>query len=264
MSLAAVVLAAGDGLRLRPLTLLRPKPLCPVGGRPLLAWALDNVEAVAGTGPGSVAVNVHQHAGALRDWIGPRATVSEEQPEALGTAGALARLQPWLDGRDVLVHNGDAYLPGGLGLLADGWTGERCRLLCLPVEGPGDFDGSGDFDGLRYVGACLLPRALVSGLRAEPTGLYEVLWRDLLAAGELEFAVLPADAVAIDCGTPARYLAANLHASGGASVVGAGARVLGRLEDSVVWDGAWVGPEEVLVRTIRAGDRAEPVTVPAG
>ena len=103
-----------------------------------------------------------------------------------------------------------------------------------------------------------------SGLRAEPTGLYEVLWRDLLAAGELEFAVLPADAVAIDCGTPARYLAANLHASGGASVVGAGARVLGRLEDSVVWDGAWVGPEEVLVRTIRAGDRAEPVTVPVG
>lgn len=258
MSLAAVVLAAGDGIRLRPLTLLRPKPLCPVGRRPLLEWALDNVEAVAGRGRVSVAVNVHQHAAGLSAWIGSRATVSHEELQALGTAGALALLQPWLDGRDVLVHNGDAYLPGGLELLTGGWDGQRCRLLCLPVEGPADFDG------LRYVGACLLPWSLVSGLRPEPTGLYEVLWRDLLRAGELDFAVLPPDAVAIDCGTPARYLAANLHASGGESVIGAGARVLGRLEHSVVWDGGYVGPEEVLVRTIRAGDEANPVTVPAG
>lgn len=258
MSLAAVVLAAGDGIRLRPLTRLRPKPLCPVGGRPLLDWALDNVEAVVGRGRAGVAVNVHQHAAALRAWIGSRATVSVEEPEALGTAGALALLRPWLDGRDVLVHNGDAYLPGGLEQLAGGWDGRRCRLLCLPVQGPGDFDG------LRYVGACLLPWPLVSRLRPEPTGLYEVLWRDLRAAGELEFCVLPADAVAIDCGTPARYLAANLHASGGASVIGAGARVYGRLERSVVWDGGYVGPQEALVRSIRAGDETEPVTVQAG
>jgi MurNAc alpha-1-phosphate uridylyltransferase len=263
VSPAAVVLAAGEGVRLRPLTRLRPKPLCPVGGRPLLAWALDDVEAVVGRGRGSVAVNVHEHAAALRAWIGSRAHVPHEEPEALGTAGALAWLRPWLDGRDVLVHNGDAYLPDGLEPLAAGWTGRRCRLLCVPVEGPGDF-GAGGPAGLRYVGACLLPGALVNGLRAEPTGLWEVLWRDLLPAGELEFAVLPDDAVAIDCGTPQRYLAANLHASGGASVVGAGARVLGRLESSVVWDGAYVGPDETLVRTIRAGDEADPVTVAAG
>ena len=53
--LAGVVLAAGLGTRLRPLTLVRPKPLCPVGDRPLLDHALDRMAAVAG----DVAVNVH-------------------------------------------------------------------------------------------------------------------------------------------------------------------------------------------------------------
>jgi MurNAc alpha-1-phosphate uridylyltransferase len=67
--------------------------------------------------------------------------------------------------------------------------------------------------------------------------------------------------VVIDCGTPADYLAANLHASGGRNVIGEGATVLGRLERSVVWDGAWVGPEESLSEVIRAGDRRRPLTV---
>jgi N-acetyl-alpha-D-muramate 1-phosphate uridylyltransferase len=71
------------------------------------------------------------------------------------------------------------------------------------------------------------------------------------------------DAVAIDCGTPADYLAANLHASGGESVVGAGATVLGRLERCVVWDGAYVGPGETLREVVRAGTREEPLTVRA-
>ena len=96
-----------------------------------------------------------------------------------------------------------------------------------------------------------------------PTGLYEVLWRDDDAAGALDLVRTAPGGTAIDCGTAADYLAANLHASGGASVIGAGAEVLGRLERSVVWDGAWVGPDEVLVGQIRAGDREHPVTVDA-
>ena len=67
--------------------------------------------------------------------------------------------------------------------------------------------------------------------------------------------------VAIDCGTPADYLAANLHASGGASVVDPGAVVEGHVERCVVWDGAHVGPAEHLVDAIRAGTRDAPVTV---
>jgi hypothetical protein len=60
----------------------------------------------------------------------------------------------------------------------------------------------------------------------------------------------------VDCGTPGSYLAANLAASGGAPVVGAGAEVLGTLERSVVWPGLLVDVREHLVDAIRyAADR---------
>jgi hypothetical protein len=106
-----------------------------------------------------------------------------------------------------------------------------------------------------------LPWTSVRRLAAEPSGLYEVLWRDLPPA-ELEIVVT--DAVVIDCGRPADYLAANLHASAGTSVVGAGAVVEGRLERSVVWPGAYVGAGEHLVDVVRAGTREQPLTVRAG
>jgi len=259
--LGGVALAAGAGTRLRPLTTLRPKALCPVGGRPLVDHALDRLAGVAGDGPARLAVNAHHHAEQVAAHCAGRATVSREAPVALGTAGGVAALRDWLDGRDALVTNADAYLPGPL-TLARGWDGTRCRLLCTPLEGPRPDFLTADGRGVRYVGACLLPWDAVRTLRPEPSGLYEVLWRDAGARGELDLVVT--DAVAIDCGTPADYLAANLHASGGESVVGAGATVLGRLDRCVVWDGAYVGPGEVLREVVRAGTREEPLTVPAG
>jgi CTP:molybdopterin cytidylyltransferase MocA len=251
--LAGVVLAAGLGTRLRPLTLLRPKALCPVGGVPLVDHALARVTATTGTGAARVAVNAHHLAEQVAAHVGERAHIQTEEPEALGTAGALGRLRGWLDGRDVLLTNADSYLPDGLKELVDGWDGERCRLLVTPAEGPSDFGGH------AYVGACLLPWALVRQLTDEVSGLYEVLWRDEHARGRLELAVTTA--TAIDCGTPADYLAANMHAFGGVSVVGAGAVVEGTLDRCVVWDGAYVGPEECLVDCVRAGTRERPVTV---
>lgn len=261
--LAGIALAAGEGTRLRPLTTLRPKALCPVGGRTLVDLALDRLLPLTGAGPQQLAVNAHHFAHLVREHCRPRARVEVEHGEALGTAGAVAKLRPWLDGRAALVTNADSYLPGGLGRFTEGWDGERCRLLCrpLPVSARADFlapDGS----GLRYVGACLLPWRRIQDLTVTPSGLYELLWRDDLRAGTLELVTLPAAAVAIDCGTPADYLAANLDASGGQNVIGEGARVLGRLERSVVWDGAWVGPDEVLSDVIRAGTREHPLTVP--
>jgi hypothetical protein len=101
----------------------------------------------------------------------------------------------------------------------------------------------------------------VATLDALPSGLYEVLWRAEEAAGRLD--LVRTTATAIDCGTPADYLRANLHASGGRAVIAPGAVVLGRVERSVVWDGAYVGPDEHLCDCIRAGTRAAPLTVPA-
>jgi mannose-1-phosphate guanylyltransferase/MurNAc alpha-1-phosphate uridylyltransferase len=78
--------------------------------------------------------------------------------------------------------------------------------------------------------------------------LYEQLWQD---TPDLD--LVTTDAVAIDCGTPPRYLRANLHASGGASVIGQGAVVRGELVRSVAWPGARVAPGERLVESIRVG-----------
>jgi MurNAc alpha-1-phosphate uridylyltransferase len=261
---AGVVLAAGAGTRLRPLTTLRPKALCPVGTVPLLDLALARLAPLAGAGPSALAVNAHEHAfaDAVAAHVAGRAHVSVEPGEALGTAGALGALRGWLDGRHVAVTNADAYLPGGLGTLAQGWDAARSRLLCGEVDGPGDFPAVRP--GLRYVGACLLAWPAVARLEATPSGLFEVLWRAELRAGDLELVTLAeagAGDVAIDCGTPADYLAANLHASGGASVVGPGAVVEGRIERCVVWDRAHVGLGEHLADAIRAGTRDAPVTV---
>jgi hypothetical protein len=260
--LAGVVLAAGAGTRLRPLTDLRPKALCPVGGTPLVDLAIERVAAVVGAGPDHVAVNAHHLSGQVVRHCTGRVHVNVEAPQALGTAGALAALRGWIGGRAVVVTNADAYLPGGLAGLAAGWDGVRSRLLCMPVDGPGDFPGQ--VAGLRYVGAAVLPAHAVRALAATPSGLYEVLWRGQAERGELELVTLAgvgAGDVAVDCGTPADYLRANLHASGGASVIGAGARVEGTVERCVVWDGAVVRAGEHLVGVVRAGTPASPVTV---
>jgi MurNAc alpha-1-phosphate uridylyltransferase len=271
-ALAGVALAAGSGTRLRPLTDLRPKALCPVGGHPLVDLALDRLSPLTGDGPEHLATNAHHHPaqllahfGCATDGLGGqrddgRVHLQLESDEALGTAGAIAALLPWLDGRAALVTNADSYLPGGLDGFADGWDGERCRLLCQPGTGAGDFDAE-DGEPLRYVGACLLPWDRIRDLPVTPSGLYEVLWRADVKAGSLDLVRLPSFAVAIDCGTPADYLAANLAASGGENVIGTGATVLGQVRRSVVWDGAWVGPDEVLFEQIRAGTRQHPLTV---
>jgi NDP-sugar pyrophosphorylase family protein len=240
--LVGVVLAAGAGTRLRPLTELLPKALCPVDNVALLDYAIARVQPYVGR----LAVNAHHHAEHIVRHVGSRAHLSVEQPQALGTAGALGALRPWIDGSPVLATNADAYLAGPLDELVDGWDGERVRVLTHAAPGRGDFGED------RYSGACLLPWRVVARLEAEPTGLHEVVWRAMWRAGTLD--VVRSGAPFIDCGTPVDYLRANLHASGGGSVIGPGAVVDGEVTRCVVWPGAHVAAGERLVECIRAGD----------
>lgn len=270
--LAAVILAAGLGTRLRPLTRLRPKPLCPVGNVALLDRTLDHVATLGRRGPDEVAVNASWLADQLAAHVGGRAHLSvEAQP--LGTSGALGRLRDWIGGRAVVVANSDAYLAGaGLGCLLAGWDGERVRLLGVP-----DSDGApGTFAGYRFAGVSLLPWRWVRTLAAEPSELVGTVWRPAEAAGALQ--VVPFGGYFRDTGTIGGYLAANLHAARGAggllcaadavvtgacheAVVGPGAVVRGRLTRSVVWPRGRVGPDEHLVDAVRA---APDLTVTAG
>ncbi len=255
--LAGIALAAGSGTRLRPLTSLRPKALCPVGGVPMLDLALARLAVHTGSGPEHLAVNACHLGGQILSHAGGRCHDRLEPPAGLGTAGGVGGLRDWVAGRDVLVTNADSYLPGGIPGFTAGWDGTRSRLLCVSTTGRPDFTAA-DGTPVRYTGTCLLPWTQVSQLAEEPSGLYEVLWRD----ADLDLVVARPESFFIDCGTPAQYLAANLHASNGESVIGAGATVLGQVQRCVVWDGAWVGPDEVLSDVVRAGDREHPVTVP--
>lgn len=248
--LVGVVFAAGSGTRLRPLTELRPKALCPVGKVPLLDRALARVRPrVART-----AVNAwHLHGQIAAHLDGADVHLSFEQPRALETAGALGLLRGWIDGTDVLVCNSDVYHPDDLSSLVAGWDRRRVRLLT--VRDP----QRADFGDLRYTGAGLLPWEIVRDLPAERRGLYAAVLEPHHERGVLDLVV--SDATFHDCGTPRAYLDANLAWSGGDSVIGEGAVVEGEVVRSVLWEGVRVGPEERLVEVIRAS--AE-VTVQVG
>lgn len=224
---------------------MRPKPLCPVGNVPLVDIAIGRVATVTT----DIAVNVHHGRMALESHLARRVHVSIEPDAALGTAGGVGRLRPWIDGRATLVTNADAWHDGALDLASfvDGWGGDRVRLLVVPGGRRPDF---GD---RRYAGVALMPWPDVAALADEPSGLYEVSWRQAQADGRLD--LVDFDGRFFDCGTPTDYLAANMAASGGASVIGAGATVEGDVVESVVWPGAVVLAGERLERAIRADDR---------
>ncbi len=234
------MLAAGSGNRLRPLTDELPKALCPVGGVPLVDLARERLRSWGIT---SLAVNAHAFADVMAEHLAGRVHLSVESPDALGTAGALGALKLWIDGRATVVTNADAYLTGALPLL-EGWDEQRIRLGVVEDTLRPDFEGR-----WRYAGSCVMPWTEVMWLAAVPSGLYEVSWRSALAAGRVELVPLPGTFV--DCGTPADYLAANMHSSGGATVVGEGAEVLGTAERCVLWPGARVAADEHLVGAIR-------------
>lgn len=238
--MVGVVLAAGAGTRLRPLTYLRPKPLCPVGDLPLVDHALARFDAVS-----NVAVNIHHGRDLMEAHLAGRAHLSVEHREALGTAGALGHLHDWIAGRPTIIVNGDTWCPANVGALIDSWDGERIRILTP--------DGA-EFGATTRIAGALMPWKDVEPLKPEPSGLYEASWKAAAAADRIEVIRLGDGVPFADCGTPADYLRANMLWSGGESVIGTGAKVEGTVERSVVWPGSRVRRKEHLVNAIRAGD----------
>ncbi len=283
--ICAVVLSAGEGTRLRPITVTLPKPLCPVGNVPLLDRALRRLTVHGIAGSSRVAVNTSYLADLVARHVGDRAHISREPgPPALGTSGALHHLRAWIAGRPVLAVNSDAYLapahpdlPAGgrdLGRLLDGWDGQTVRVLTVPAGDRAPEFGRPGGDGgpaphpanQRFAGASLLPADLVASLPPGRSQLVLTIWRPAERVGRLE--LIPYEGEYLDTGTPADYLAANLSAAGGESlvapdavvagrvdhsVVGAGAVVAGSVTRCVVLPGGQVASDENLVDAIRVG-----------
>lgn len=139
----AMILAAGRGERMRPLTDHCPKPLLPAGGKPLIAWHL---EGLAAAGFREVVIN-HAHLGARLEAAlgngqayGLDIAWSAEPPGALETAGGIAQALPLLGDAPFLVVNGDIWCD---------WDFSQARALAGPahlvfVDNPPQHPG-GDF-----------------------------------------------------------------------------------------------------------------------
>ncbi|NJO67600.1 MAG: nucleotidyltransferase family protein [Rhodospirillales bacterium] len=146
-----MVLAAGLGLRMRPITLATPKPLIEIGGRSMLDRALD---ALAAADVARVVVNVHYLASAIEAHLAdrpvPETVVSHEQSR-LETGGGVAKALPLLGSEPFYVVNGDVLWRDGatpsLRQLASAWDAEAMDALLLlhPTATARGYDGPGDF-----------------------------------------------------------------------------------------------------------------------
>jgi len=220
----AMILAAGRGLRMRPLTDHTPKPLLPVAGKPLIVWHL---ERLARAGFVDVVIN-HAWLGdqieaALGDgsrWA-VRICYSPESP-ALETAGGIARALPLLGDAPFLVVNGDVWCDwspeqaAGLAARLDGSRQLACLLMANnpPHHPAGDFtlqdgvlvdvvdDVSPDAPRLTYTGIGVYHPALFADVPAtQATPLAPLLRRAIARRAVLG---QRHEGVWLDVGTPER------------------------------------------------------------
>ena len=149
----AMVLAAGFGLRMRPLTDKMPKPLVPVAGKPLLDHVLDRLAEVGVT---SAVVNVHylpdqivQHVASRAQ---PRVLISDERDVVLGTGGGVVKALPLLGDAPFYHLNSDTMWIDGvqsnLTRLAEAFDPTRMDILLLlaPTADSIGYSGGGDFE----------------------------------------------------------------------------------------------------------------------
>jgi N-acetyl-alpha-D-muramate 1-phosphate uridylyltransferase len=192
----AMLLAAGRGERMRPLTDHTPKPLLLAGGKPLIVWHL---EALARAGVREVIVNLSwlgsQIRAALGDGrqFGVAIHYSEEGSPPLETGGGIFKVLPLLGPAPFLVVNADTFTdidPGALRLSAA--ADARLMLVPNPPQHPsGDFDLDGDtivrgeVRPLTYSGIGIFSPALFAGCTAGPFALLP-LFKRAIAAGRLQ------------------------------------------------------------------------------
>ena len=202
-----MVLAAGLGKRLRPITETTPKPLVPVAGRPMLDRTLDAARA---GGIERAVVNVH-HLGAqiiahCAGRTGPAVTISDERERLLETAGGIVKALPLLGRMPFALLNADTFwIDGGpptLKRMIDHFDARRMDMLLLlakPGQASGhsggiDFIGDetgriswspdGATDGFIYAGAAVLDPRIFGAARAEPHSLHRYFDR-AMARGRL-------------------------------------------------------------------------------
>jgi mannose-1-phosphate guanylyltransferase len=267
---AAMVLCAGLGTRLRPLTDWLAKPLVPVGDAPAVSHIVARLRTA---GLERLVVNVHHRPADLRSWAAAEGVAMSEETELLGTAGGVERAALLLGDGDVLVWNGDilsdldpaallraheaasaaATLAVVLRNAGEGnvGLGEGGRVVRLRQEAFGDEVAGADFVGVHVLGAVLRTKLPERGC----------LVGDVYIPALRDGAYLAAHVVTttfIDIGSVAQYAAANrvwlasrcasswtspdamVSANVEGSIIGAGAIVEADVIRCIVWPGTHV------------------------
>lgn len=232
-SMRAMILAAGLGTRLRPLTDTRPKPLLPLMLRPMLGHVLDQL---CQHGIRDVAINLHHQASQLREWLGDgqrwnvRLYLSHE-PEILGTAGGIKQVETFLQEAPFFVINADVLVNLDLQAVWQ-WHCERQAMVTMVVRwddaarqyGPVVLDAA---DRVLQISGRPRTREPVSGLETVFTGVQVVspsvldrippgrfssttvdIYPELVAEGGAVYGYRHAG-YWMDIGVPQRYLQAH-------------------------------------------------------
>ena len=219
---SAMILAAGLGTRMRPLTDTCPKPLVKVAGRAIIDYT---VERIAAAGIDMLVVNLHYLPEQIEQWAatqsGLNILLSDERGELLDTGGGVAKALDHLGDQPFFVFNSDSFWIDGphpvLERMRRAWDGKRMDCLLLVADmtnsvgfyGPGDFDMDDDGRLTRrsesyvspfvYAGCYLVSPSV---FKDAPEGAFSMnlLWNRALEAGRLYG--LRHDSLWLHVGTP--------------------------------------------------------------
>lgn len=224
----AFLLAAGRGLRFRPVTEWIPKPLLPFLNVPL---ARAHLERLKNAGVTEAGVNLHHLGHQIEQNLAEGAAnlpklLFYEEPEILGTAGALRNAAAFLEDGDFVVVNSDAAIEPDFGqLLSAHRASGRAATLCVvenreperytPLQAEGDritAFGVHTPRPLLYTGVCVLAPRLLARIPRGETQLASDLWQPLLSEGREEIGFVRHEGPFSDLGRPSDFLRASLEA----------------------------------------------------
>lgn len=213
----AMILAAGLGNRMRPLTLTTPKPLLAVGEKPLIVW---HIEALKKAGITDIVINTAWLGDKLHQALGDGSAYGvkilwSDEDEPLETAGGIQKALPLLGDEPFLLVNGDIWLRYDFQGLANKTLGDALAHLVLvanPSQHPnGDFAFRRDNDSsliqatgderYTFAGVSVLSPRLFAGLSAGKAPLAPLL-RQAIAEGQVTGEYF--DGAWVDVGTPER------------------------------------------------------------
>jgi len=219
----AMILAAGLGNRMRPLTLHTPKPLLEVGGKPLIVW---HIEKLAAIGVNEIVINTAWLGEKLVQALGDGSQFGikilwSHEGEGLETAGGIINALPLLGDEPFILVNGDVWTTMDFAPLLNVELGENLAHLVLvqnPEQHPnGDFtlaDGKAyTFDqqisgeNLTFSGVSVIHPKMFAGLEAGKRPLAPLLKAAML---ENKIAASKLTGIWVDVGTPERLNALDL------------------------------------------------------